>query len=388
MKTLVIGNFKGGVGKSFVAVQLAYHFAMNMDLRTCLIDLDAQRNSTSIVLNNKIYGKPAGAASVDFFRQGEAAADRVAKGEPLRIHVVEATEDLSDLLRTPEEKYPEMWTNFFQAVKALERKFDVVVIDTAPAIDLRLWGAILAGDFILNPIELKEESIDGIANISSTITNTNKMPIGFEHYCHQLGLLINRFQKNSQQKKNFLKLSQSVGALLFTDPQGMPYTIAESKIYSLAQEQALPVWKVQADNVEPGRTRIASSTTAAWKKLQPVWTQVAVKMRLLSNRTADEEEMNRQAVPAAVSAAAPNAAQKAEPVPATKEEAQALLNDKWKEAQALAKDLQEKLADPNLEPAEQKKIPEVLSRIRKVQAEVQAEVQAARKQVAKFSQQA
>lgn len=384
MKTLVIGNFKGGVGKSFVAVQLAYHFALNMDLRTCLIDLDAQQNSTNILLNNKVYGKPSDVPSVDFFRQGKAAAERIAKGRQQCIQVVEATEDLGDLLRTPEDKYPEVWTNFFQAVKALQDKFDVVVIDTAPAIDLRLWGAILAGDFILNPIELKEESIDGIANISSTITNTNKMPIGFDHYCHQLGLLINRFQKNSQQKKNFLKLSQSVGGLLFTDPEGVPYTIAESKIYSLAQEQALPVWKVQADNIEPGRTRIASSTTPAWKKLQPVWTQVAVKMRLLSNNVAVEAEMNRQAAPVTAPAAAPKPAQKEELVPSTKEEAEAQLQAKCKEAKALVKDLQDKIADPNLDPAEQKKIPEVLSRIRKLQLEVQA----ARKQVAKFSQQA
>lgn len=295
MKTIVIGNFKGGVGKSFVAVQLAYYFALRMNLRTCLIDLDAQKNSTGIVLKNSVYGRSTGIYADEMFFAGAQAVDRFPRIEAQRIYVMEARDEMMRITQKNPDDYAQLWTNFHDAMQLIQDQCDVCVIDTPPSIDARLWGAILVGDFIICPIELKEESIEGIPSIASAVLKTNDMDIGFEHNCMQLGVLINRFQRNSQQRKNFDKLLHSVAPLLFVDPQGMPYAIAESKIYSLAQEQAVPVWNVQADNLDPGRVRKASSTRAAWSKLEPVWAQIAVKMRLISKNEADKQRLNLSA---------------------------------------------------------------------------------------------
>lgn len=49
--TYVIGNFKGGVGKSKTVEMLAYDSARFKERRTLVIDLDPQGNASSVLLN-------------------------------------------------------------------------------------------------------------------------------------------------------------------------------------------------------------------------------------------------------------------------------------------------------------------------------------------------
>ena len=48
MKTVVINNEKGGVGKTMIAVHMAWFFA-EADARVLFIDLDVQRNASSVL---------------------------------------------------------------------------------------------------------------------------------------------------------------------------------------------------------------------------------------------------------------------------------------------------------------------------------------------------
>ena len=49
MKTLVLANQKGGVGKSAVAVQFAYYLADVLKKRVLVIDFDHQRNTSKAI---------------------------------------------------------------------------------------------------------------------------------------------------------------------------------------------------------------------------------------------------------------------------------------------------------------------------------------------------
>ncbi|MGH2282623.1 ParA family protein, partial [Enterococcus faecalis] len=48
-KVYVIGNFKGGVGKTKTVTMLAYESALHLGRKTLVIDLDPQGNATRVL---------------------------------------------------------------------------------------------------------------------------------------------------------------------------------------------------------------------------------------------------------------------------------------------------------------------------------------------------
>ncbi len=48
-KTYVVGNFKGGVGKTKTVTMLSYISAVRKNRKTLVIDLDPQGNATSVL---------------------------------------------------------------------------------------------------------------------------------------------------------------------------------------------------------------------------------------------------------------------------------------------------------------------------------------------------
>ena len=82
MKTIVLANQKGGVGKSAVCVQLAYFFHVIMGKRVLVIDLDHQHNSSKAL-------KTGGLATVS-----QMVASR------LLTHKVSGVEDAEFVLRS------------------------------------------------------------------------------------------------------------------------------------------------------------------------------------------------------------------------------------------------------------------------------------------------
>lgn len=283
MQSIVIGNFKGGVGKSFISVQLTYFFALKMGLRTLIVDTDAQKNTTQILLKNPKAAKVCNEVMAsELFSEGKEKAKNIPAGKAAQIRLIPGDDGLRNLERQGEEHYGEQWLNFVQTLHSLDKDYDVCIIDTAPAMDSRLFGSIAAANYLLSPIELKEESINGIAAIRSVWDSVNSGDMPFDHYCRYLGVLINRFQPNSQQRKNLRLLTASQGAVIFSDEKKIPYVIPESKIYALAQEQGLPVWEVKNDTNPDKSTHVAATAKALWLKLQPAFARIACEMRLKS----------------------------------------------------------------------------------------------------------
>ena len=78
MKTLVLANQKGGVGKSAVAVQFAYYLADVLKKRVLVIDFDHQRNTSkairtgglatvSAITSSRLLTSKTDAASIEHF---------------------------------------------------------------------------------------------------------------------------------------------------------------------------------------------------------------------------------------------------------------------------------------------------------------------------------
>src|SRR5450755_882031 len=154
MKTLVLANQKGGVGKSAVATLLSHYFA-HKGHRVLAIDLDHQGNfSNALQLSQRV-----GLVSVtaDLLLSGGIAA------VPQQSFVLAASgRGLLGLERQPTLHTP-FARNFRAFLSSMDQRFDVCVIDTNPNPDIRLIAALASTDHVLSPIQLKQEAMDGVS---------------------------------------------------------------------------------------------------------------------------------------------------------------------------------------------------------------------------------
>ena len=184
---VVFGNQKGGVGKSTLSVLYAHWLADLRRQAVCVIDLDGQANSTKSL---RRYRADSGARAL--FDSGAIPA--LPRNES-SIVLMAGCRRLADVeLARPEVVIPA----FRRSVAGLARAFDTVVIDTPPALGLRMTAALMAATAVACPIELEEYSIDGVTDMLKTV-------FGIKHrYNAQLrlaGIVLNRFNAHSSRQK-------------------------------------------------------------------------------------------------------------------------------------------------------------------------------------------
>ncbi len=149
MKTLVLANQKGGVGKSAVATLLAHYLAQH-GRRVLAIDLDHQGNFTQPLRC------PSGRARRRFTadRLLTRPAPRVA-GRPFVLVPSEPTRCSG---WSASRRSTRRSRRRFRLPRRRTPQFDVCVVDTNPNPDIRLIAALASADFVLSPIQLNQEA--------------------------------------------------------------------------------------------------------------------------------------------------------------------------------------------------------------------------------------
>lgn len=230
MKTLVIANQKGGVGKTATVVHLAFDF-LERGNRVAVVDLDTQSNASYSLQN---------------FDSGYKASDMFGAGEDrLKEHFKDLPEGpllsliaADTLLANMEKHTPDAAGKALRAnVTALEEcGFDIVLIDTAPSLGVSMVAALYSGDFVLSPIELEAYSIQGIKKMVLTITNIRKANPGLKF----LGMLPSKVDsRNPRHKRHLDELRAAYPELMIPARIGLRSSIAD------ALASCVPVWKIK-----------------------------------------------------------------------------------------------------------------------------------------------
>jgi len=203
VKRILVGNQKGGVGKTFVASGLAQAMA-EMGLKVLLVDYDAQGHLTRRL---QISGLPDGADSLLRHMLGEAdkhlARSLVALPHERfggRLHVLPASKDafLMDtrlaLLQVGRD------TALTRALAPLEGSYDVIILDGPPnlglAIDLAIGyvqrrpGELIDHSGILMPVWSDRSSFDAYEMLAEQIDTHSRMTGAI---VDQLGFVVNAY---------------------------------------------------------------------------------------------------------------------------------------------------------------------------------------------------
>ena len=160
MKVYVIGNLKGGVGKTTTTVNLAYTYA-EMGGRTLVIDLDPQCNCTRFFAKVNEYNKTI----KDVLEAPEHINSAIYRTKYEDIDIIKGS------VKTLEQKSP--WS-LKEALGYIKKEYDVCLIDTRPVFDVLTKNALYAADVLLTPVKFDNFCRDNLAMVEDAYHELKK----------------------------------------------------------------------------------------------------------------------------------------------------------------------------------------------------------------------
>lgn len=224
MKIIVIGQGKGGEGKTATAAHIAF-YAREAKQRVLAVDLDT--GDLSKTLREFRLDFSASSLFVDAAPENLAAKHELGEG---CIDLIGADNLLANVMFLP---LAQAQNHFMANLAHFADDYDLCVIDTAPGLGVAKACAFHAADAVLSPMQMEPYSLDGLANTMRTVLNARKVnpKLAF------LGILPSRVdRRNPTQVRNLEMLQQAQATNL------APIVIGLRSSVSAALALGVPVW--------------------------------------------------------------------------------------------------------------------------------------------------
>ena len=189
MKRFVIGNLKGGVGKTTTAVNLAYSMA-KLGKKVLVLDADPQTNLTPFFIKVNANGHTIKTV----LQHPNLVRSAIYRTRYANIDIIKGSTDLVE-----NDAYD---TNaLLKALMQIQDRYDVCIMDTRPAMELITTSALYAADVLITPVCLDKFCRDNLLLVEDKYHHLQEQGVGVEWK-----IFANKVENKRAQKHTYIDI--------------------------------------------------------------------------------------------------------------------------------------------------------------------------------------